>query len=84
MGKRKYNNGKKRKKRINDNYLYLMIESDEYELPLAVGNTISELAGIVGTSPNSISSAISQSEKGKIKKSIYIKVKIKGDLEDDK
>lgn len=55
--------------------MYMLIDiDDEFELPLAVADTKSELARIVGVSPNTIGSAISAVKHGRAKRSRYIYV----------
>lgn len=45
--------------------VYMMISHDEYELPLAVADTIRELAWMLGKNPNTISSIMRHArEKG--------------------
>lgn len=58
-------------------FVYMMITNDEYELPLAVADTVKELSEIINVSSNAIRSAISH----KPKKCIYVKVDI-GDADD--
>lgn len=56
-------------------FLWLLVSQDEYELPLAVADSATELARMVGTTQNNISSTIThQAERGA--KSKYIKVKV--------
>lgn len=43
--------------------VYMRVSKDRYELPLAIADTIKELAIICGVSPNLISSCISQSKR---------------------
>lgn len=54
-------------------YAYMCVTNDEFELPIAVADSIAELARILKIKPNNISSAISQAKK-KGFKSIYVKV----------
>lgn len=55
--------------------MYMMISHGEYELPLAVADTIRELARMLGKNPNTISSIMSHArEKGHWCR--YIKVDI--------
>lgn len=56
-------------------YVYMMISNDKLELPLAVADTIRELARLVGTRENCISSAISHAKKRGYK-CRYVKVAI--------
>ena len=56
--------------------MYILIDiDDEFELPLAIADTKSELARIVGVSPNTIASAISAVKHGRAKRSRYIYIK---------
>ncbi|MBQ0113293.1 MAG: hypothetical protein KBT03_09210 [Bacteroidales bacterium] len=57
--------------------LWLLVTTDKYELPLAVCDTAMELARIVGTSENTIYSAVCHFNKNrKIKTCRYRKVVI--------
>lgn len=56
--------------------VYMMVTRDSLELPLAVANTINELAFITGKDEGVIRSAISRVETGHSKKSIYVRVLI--------
>lgn len=40
-------------------YLYIAVSLDEYELPIAVADTVPELARMMGTSANTINSSLS-------------------------
>ena len=53
--------------------LYMLVTNDEYELPIVVADSVSELARILKIPPNRIQSAISHAKK-KGHKSIYVKV----------
>lgn len=59
--------------------VYMEITKDEYELPLAIGNTIEELARIVKMKPNNIACEIYRA-KTKKSKARFIRVDI-GDEE---
>lgn len=54
--------------------LYLLVTEDEYELPIAVCDSIKELANTIGVNQNAITSCLCKYRKGKIKKSKYRKV----------
>lgn len=55
--------------------MYILIDiDDEFELPLAVADTKSELARIARVSPATIGSAISAVKHGRAKRSRYIYV----------
>lgn len=59
-----------------EQYVWLLITTDKYELPLAVADTAVELAGMLGVSPHSIVSYYSRYTTGKLKSCKYRKVKI--------
>ena len=44
--------------------LYIRTTTDEYELPIAVGESPKELAEILGTTPGCVSSSISHKRPG--------------------
>lgn len=44
--------------------VYLKVTKDKYELPLAIADSPSELAEMVGTTSNAITSAICHNQKG--------------------
>lgn len=58
--------------------LYMMVTDDELELPLVVADSAQELADLIGRNVNTIYSGISHEKHGRIKRSIYKKVEIKG------
>lgn len=60
-------------------YIYMAVTSDKYELPIAVADTIKELAVMLDKSPNSLSSARSKQSKGVINKYKIVKVEIDDD-----
>ena len=43
--------------------MYMLISHDKYELPLAVADTINELAKMLGKNPNTISSIMYHARK---------------------
>lgn len=47
-----------------DMTLYMKVTRDKYELPIAVAETINELAKMLGTTPESVSSSISHKRQG--------------------
>lgn len=53
--------------------LYMRVTEDEYELPLAVADTVGELARICNDKPNNISSCICHAKRRK-QRSRYQKV----------
>lgn len=63
--------------------MYMMVTNDKYELPLAVADTASELAQIVGTSTGCIYTTISDHKRDPQRHphSKYVKVDIDIDIE---
>lgn len=51
--------------------LYMRVTNDNYQLPIAVTDTIKELAEIFNTTPNVISASISRQRAGKGKSTYY-------------
>ena len=43
--------------------VYMMVTQDKYELPLAVADTVAELARLTGQKRNTIASAMSHAKK---------------------
>ena len=58
------------------NAIYMQVTTDEYELPVAVANSIGELAEITGFTYNQIATRISWVKSGKIKKKEFVKVEV--------
>lgn len=63
--------------------VWMWVTKDKYELPRAVAYTVRELAQMVGKPQNQIESAVSRWERGKLKKSQFIRIKV-DDEEDAK
>ncbi len=57
-------------------YVYMEISKDKYELPVAIANSVPELARITGYSENVISSTISHAKNKQWRWSKFIKVEI--------
>lgn len=55
-------------------YLWLAVETDEYELPLAVTDTARELGEIYGIKKDSVIDMVSKGKSGKISGRKFIKV----------
>lgn len=55
--------------------LYMMVTKDKYELPLAVADTMAELARMVGVLPDSVRSAMCHDRK-RGRKCQYIRVEV--------
>lgn len=62
-------------------FVYMMVSKDKYQLPLAIADSASELARMVGKSSNTTRSAASHAKAGKIKNSIFYRVEIAEDDE---
>lgn len=56
--------------------LYLWVSKDEFELPLYVSDSLSELATVTNTRKNTISSIICKHKKGIIKKTRFVAVEV--------
>lgn len=59
--------------------IYMCVTEDKYELPIAVADTIPELARLTGATSGSIYSCLSKVKHGNANKSRYIKVVIEDD-----
>lgn len=57
-------------------YLYMAVTPDKYQLPLAVADSVQQLARMVGVTTNSIYSAISHGESMNWKKRRYLRIRI--------
>ena len=56
-------------------YLWLMVEADEYELPLAVADSASELAKMVGVTTSTVEICAMRDSDGSISGHRYKKVR---------
>lgn len=63
---------------MSNDYVYMKITNDKYELPVAVADTASELANILGIKKSSIAASMYHARAGK-RKEIYIKVYVGSD-----
>lgn len=63
--------------------IYMEITRDEYEFPIHIADSASELGKLCGVSRNCILSCVSKSKKGKIGKSRYVKVEVPDDEEEE-
>lgn len=61
---------------MGKNRLYMMVTTDEYELPIAVAETLCELADMVGVKVSTIYSSMSHYKAGSINKTPYVKVSL--------
>lgn len=60
-------------------YLYMKVTRDEFELPVAVADSVAELAKMLGIKPNTVSRSLSR-QKCHGRKSCYRKVEIIEDV----
>ena len=56
--------------------VFMKVTRDRYELPIAIADSVQELARITGSNENTISSALSHAKTKRRKKSIYQAVEI--------
>lgn len=61
--------------------VYMKVTGDKLELPIAVADSIAELATMVGVKPHTVASQISRGKNNKIKtgKRLYYKVYVEED-----
>lgn len=64
---------------MGQDHVYMQITNDKYELPLAVADTVEELAQMRGVKKDSIYSIMSHFRHGKNNKCQYIKVVFDGE-----
>lgn len=55
-------------------YLWMMVSSDKYELPLAVTDTAAQLGRIVGVREATICKMAAMAARGELKRSRYVRV----------
>lgn len=60
---------------MSDKYLWLCVEADEYELPLAVADSARELGEICGSSKHNIETFVARECNGRITGHKYLKVR---------
>lgn len=64
-------------------FVYLAVKADEYELPVAIADSVKELASLIGTTSAIISTSISKGINGKYTGIRYLKVEIDDEEEDN-
>lgn len=57
-------------------YIWLAVETDEYELPIAVADTAKELGDIFGIKKHTVINCVSRKRSGREQGYRYIKVSI--------
>lgn len=55
-------------------YIWICVEADEYELPLAVADTARELAEMMGTTKHNIDTFVSKGCNGKLSGRKFMKI----------
>ena len=55
-------------------YIYMMVSDDKYQRPICVADSAKELAEMVGVKKGTIYSSVLLWEKGKVKKTKYIRI----------
>lgn len=56
-------------------YLWLLVEADEYELPLVVADSARELAEKCGTTKHNVETFVSKKSSGRNRGTKYLKVR---------
>ena len=64
-------------------YLWICVEADEYELPLAVADTARELGELCHTNKHNVETFVSKNSSGRQNGKKYIKVLNRGEWNDD-
>lgn len=59
--------------------IWMEVTRDRYELPVAVADSATELAEIVGVKPQSICQSRMRAEKGKLRHQRFIRVEVDDD-----
>lgn len=62
-------------------WVYMMVTLDEYQLPLAIADSATELARLVNANIKTVTSSASHVKSGKIKNSRFYRVEIEDDDE---
>lgn len=64
---------------LNNNYLYMAVTPDEYELPLAVEDSVTKLAKLFNVKPSKVSTLISMGRSGKTTGVKFLRIKVNND-----
>ena len=56
-------------------YLWLLVEADEYELPLVVADTAGELAEKCGTTKHNVETFVCKQSNGRVRGTKFMKVR---------
>lgn len=57
-------------------YIYMKVSDDEYELPIAVADTVPKLAKLLGVKSNTIYATMHRHKNGEVKRSSFVRVKL--------
>lgn len=71
-----------KRKKSNSRYLYILVTRDEYELPIIVEESPTELARKCGVDPETIISVALKAERGEVVQARYRRVLIEDDNEE--
>lgn len=63
--------------------IYMRVTDDKYELPVAIADTETELARMLGVRRNAVASALSNHKAGRHKKTVYRCVEIDDECSGD-
>ena len=61
---------------MKQKYLWIAVEPDEYELPLAVCDTARELGEIYGIGQDSVMDSVSKKRSGKLSGRKFVRVEV--------
>lgn len=61
---------------MKQQYIWMKVTRDKYELPVAVADTAVELARIVGTTKNAVVSSVSHLEHGRKRYCSYVRIRL--------
>lgn len=63
-------------RKLNPQYIYMLVTEDKYELPILTATSASELAKLCGVSKNTVITATWRRDNGITEKSKYVRVKL--------
>ena len=60
---------------MSSKYLWLAVDVDEYELPIAVADSARELGELMGTNKHNVETFVSKGSSGKLSGRKFIKIR---------
>lgn len=60
---------------MSSKYLWLCVDADEYELPIAVADSARELGEMMGSNKHNVETFVCKNSNGRIKGVKYLKVR---------